>query len=267
MRLDAELVRRGLARSRGHAHDLVAARRVTVAGRPAAKASQQVDADTPLDLTGEEPVWVSRAAVKLEAALAAWEPRGLVVTGRRCLDVGASTGGFTQVLLHHGASHVVALDVGHHQLSRAVAADPRVEERSGRTVRGLTAADVGGPADLIVADLSFISLTVVMAELAGLVAGTGDVVALVKPQFEVGRARLGRRGVVTDPRDRRAAVLAVASAGEAAGLFAHAVLASPLHGTEGNVEYLMWMRPDGSAKMGSDTLTELVRALTTKGPA
>ncbi len=267
LRLDAELVRRGLARSRGHAHDLVDAGRVLVAGRPATKASQQVDAATAVHLVGDEPVWASRAAAKLGAALDAWEPRGLLVAGRRCLDVGASTGGFTQMLLHHGAAHVVSLDVGHHQLAPSVASDPRVEERSGRSVRGLGAADLGGPGDLVVADLSFISLTLVLADLAGLVAADGDVVVLVKPQFEVGRARLGRRGVVSDPHDRRAALLAVSAAAQDAGLFPYGVLLSPVPGGAGNVEYLMWLRSDGSARMGADALAETVRAITSKGPA
>jgi 23S rRNA (cytidine1920-2'-O)/16S rRNA (cytidine1409-2'-O)-methyltransferase len=173
--------------------------------------------------------------------LKAFGPDGLDVAGRRCLDVGASTGGFTQVLLEAGASHVIALDVGTGQLASEVARDSRVEERSGTTVRGLAVDDIGGPVDLVVADLSFISLTLVIPTLASLVAEGGDIVLLVKPQFEVGRSGLGRRGVVRSAAARRDALIGVMGAAETAGLWPRAVIRSPVLGGEGNVEYLLWV--------------------------
>lgn len=220
-----------------------------------------------LAVTVEGPRWVGRAAHKLAAALEWWAPEGLEVRGRRCVDAGASTGGFTQVLLAAGAARVVAVDVGHGQLVPEVAEDPRVDERSGTTVRGLTADDLGGPADLVVADLSFISLTLVLADLAGLLRpGAGDLVVLVKPQFEVGRGRLNNQGVVTDPRDREGALSAVLDAVEQQGLHVHGLRASPIRGSTGNAEYLLWARSVPSATMGGQRARALVRELTTETP-
>ena len=261
-RLDAELVRRGLARSRGQARDLVESGVVRVAGRVARKPSQAVAADSDVQVSLDEPQWVGRAAHKLVAALDSWMPRGLLVHGRRCIDVGASTGGFTQVLLAHGAGRVLAVDVGQGQLAPGLRSHPRVEDLSGTTVRGLTAADVGGPGDLVVVDLSFISLTLVLPELAGLTAPEGDVIALVKPQFEVGRGRLPGSGVVTEVGDRAAAVLRVVAAAHDAGLYPRGLLASPLRGTAGNAEYLLWARPDPSDTMSLDQVRASVRAIT-----
>jgi 23S rRNA (cytidine1920-2'-O)/16S rRNA (cytidine1409-2'-O)-methyltransferase len=262
-RLDAELVRRGLARSRGEARDLVAAGEVLVAGRPATKASREVEPGADLAVRAGGPRWVGRAAHKLAEAFAQWGPRGLSARGRRCVDVGSSTGGFTQVLLAQGAAHVVAVDVGHGQLAGEVARDPRVEERSGTTIRGLTAQDLGGSADVVVADLSFISLTVVMRDLAGLLADGGDLVLLVKPQFEVGRGRLNRQGVVTSARDRRRALQAVVGSLEGHGLHVHGILASPVRGTAGNAEYLLWARSVPSDTMSQDLVRDTIGALTT----
>jgi len=266
-RLDTELVRRGLARSRGDARDLVADGCVLVGGRPATKPAQPVERTTALEVARRGPARVSRAADKLEAALDRWAPAGLSVAGRRCLDVGASTGGFTQVLLDRGAAHVVALDVGHGQLSAAVAEDPRVEDRSGTTVRGLAPQDIGGAADVLVVDLSFISLTLVAAELAVLVAPVGDVITLVKPQFEVGRGRLTKHGVVAKATDRLRALEAVIEAMAAAGLSTHGLAASPVRGGEGNTEYLLWLRRDPSGKMDPDAVAAAARTLVTEGPA
>lgn len=239
-RLDAELVGRGLARSRGHARELIDHRLVRVAGRTATKPAAPVGPATPIEVAGAGSVWVSRAAEKLVAAFDTWGPEGLTARGRRCIDVGASTGGFTQVLLHHGAEHVLALDVGHDQLARAVSSDPRVEERSGQTVRDLAPAGVGGPFDLLVADLSFISLTLLMPTLATLVAEGGDAVLLVKPQFEVGRDRLGKHGIVRSAGHRALAITGVAHAAAEAGLTVLALARSPVVGGSGNLEYLLW---------------------------
>lgn len=235
---------------------------VSVGGATATKPSRAVGPDDELTVTTTGPRWVGRAAHKLVAALDTWEGEGLRVEGRRCVDVGASTGGFTQVLLSRGAGRVVAVDVGHGQLAPELATDPRVEERSGTTIRGLTAADLGGPADLVVTDLSFISLTLVLGDLAGLMGEGSDLVALVKPQFEVGRGRLNNQGVVTSDRDRTRAVLAVVEALATAGLHVHGIRTSPISGTTGNTEYLLWARSDPSDTMSPDRVRDLVRATT-----
>jgi 23S rRNA (cytidine1920-2'-O)/16S rRNA (cytidine1409-2'-O)-methyltransferase len=249
-RLDVELVRRGLARSRGHARSLVDAGDVSVCGSLATKASTPVaDRDT-IEVREAGPRWVSRAAYKLVGAFEVFGPQGLTVSGRRCLDVGASTGGFTQVLLHHGAAQVVALDVGHGQLVPTLADDPRVEDRSRTTIRGVLPDTLGGPFDLVVADLSFISLTLVLETLRGLVRDDGDVVVLVKPQFEVGRTRLGKGGIVRAQGDRAWAITEVARVALDAGLHPRALAASPIDGSEGNAEYLLWLTPRAEESMG-----------------
>jgi 23S rRNA (cytidine1920-2'-O)/16S rRNA (cytidine1409-2'-O)-methyltransferase len=249
-RLDIELVRRGLARSRGHARSLVDAGDVSVAGVVAGKVSTPVGADVPITVREEGPRWVSRAAYKLVGALEAFGPKGLAVTGRRCLDVGASTGGFTQVLLHHGADHVIALDVGHGQLVPELAGDPRVEDRARTTVRGLAPEDLGGRVELLVADLSFISLTLVLPTFRALLRDQGDAVVLVKPQFEVGRTRLGKGGIVRAQGDRAWAITEVARCAIEAGLHPRALAQSPILGGEGNAEYLLWLAPRAEESMG-----------------
>jgi 23S rRNA (cytidine1920-2'-O)/16S rRNA (cytidine1409-2'-O)-methyltransferase len=263
-----ELVRRGLARSRGQARDLLAEGAVRVDDLVARKASHLVDDSTPICVESSAPHWVSRGAGKLAAAFAEFAPRGLRVEGRRCLDVGASTGGFTQVLLEKGAAHVTALDVGHDQLAPQVREDPRVEERSHTSIRGVRAADLAGPFDLVVADLSFISLTLVLPTLAALVAQDGDLVVLVKPQFEVGRARLGKDGVVRSPTHRAGAVIEVARAARDAGLFPRGLARSPVRGGEGNAEYLLWIGTDRADGLPWDALVVTAEQLSVEdGPA
>jgi 23S rRNA (cytidine1920-2'-O)/16S rRNA (cytidine1409-2'-O)-methyltransferase len=264
-RLDAELVRRGLARSRGHARELIGAGLVEVGGRPARKPALPVQEDAPLRVRDAGPTWVSRAAYKLVGALAAFGPMGLNVGGRRCLDVGASTGGFTQVLLHHGAAHVIALDVGRDQLVPELARDPRVSERSRTTVRGLRAEDIGGTVDLLVADLSFISLTLVLQTFRDLLRADGDAVVLVKPQFEVGRTRLGKGGLVRDQGDRAWAITEVARAAAEAGLHARALEPSPIQGGEGNAEYLLWLSPRAEGAMEWEALVRTADHVTLRG--
>ncbi len=239
---------------------------VLVAGQRASKPAQPVLSGDEITVRPHGPRWVGRGARKLDHALRRWGPEGLSAAGRRCIDVGASTGGFTQALLLAGAEHVVALDVGQGQLVREIAEDSRVTERSGTNVRGLLPADLGGPADLVVADLSFISLTTVMADLVGLLRPSGDLVVLVKPQFEVGRGRLSSRGLVTDPTDRRAALVAVVEAAAEHGWHPHGLLASPVPGTTGNVEYLLWARSGASATMDAARVRELAHELATAGP-
>lgn len=246
-RLDSELVRRGLARSRGHAAELVATGRVLVDGRVARKVAQQVAAVTSVEVVpGPGPDYVGRGAHKLAGVLdelEAAEPPGVRVDGLRCLDAGASTGGFTQVLLERGARQVLAVDVGHDQLAPALREDPRVLDLSGTTVRGLTPSSIGGPVDLVVGDLSFISLTMVLPDLRALVRDSGQLVLLVKPQFEVGRERLGSGGVVRDPELRREAVHRVCITAVTEGLQLRAVRASRWPGPSGNVEYFVWLAP------------------------
>jgi 23S rRNA (cytidine1920-2'-O)/16S rRNA (cytidine1409-2'-O)-methyltransferase len=251
LRLDAELVRRGLARSREHARDLVAAGRVRVAGTPATKPATGVTTDVAIVVTEGDsgPDFVSRGGHKLAGALEVFEPSGLVVSGRRCLDAGASTGGFTDVLLRHGAREVLAVDVGYGQLAWSLRQDPRVVVHDRTNVRELTTELLGGPVDLVVGDLSFISLTLVLPALVGVTAGDGDLALMVKPQFEVGKDRVGKGGVVKDPKLREEAVAQVAAAAADHGWGARMVCRSPLPGPSGNVEFFLWLRP------GEPTLT------------
>lgn len=240
-RLDAELVRRGLARSRQHAVDLVAQGKVRVGGLPASKVSTAVDAATSVQVISTEPDdVVSRGAHKLDGALAAWPD--LAIAGSRCLDAGASTGGFTQVLLRAGAAEVVAVDVGYGQLAWSLQSDPRVRIHDRTNVRELTADQIGGQVALTVADLSFISLTLVLGALTGCTKDDGELVMMVKPQFEAGKEAVGSGGVVRDPEVRAAAVEKVATAAFALGWGTVGVVASPLPGPAGNVEYFLRLR-------------------------
>ncbi|MCW2643362.1 MAG: binding methyltransferase FtsJ like [Dactylosporangium sp.] len=246
IRLDAELVRRGLARSREQAADLIEAGRVEVRGTTARKAAAQVDPADPVLVTGGDAHedYVSRGGHKLAGALEAFTPAGLTVAGQRCLDAGASTGGFTDVLLRAGAAEVVAADVGYGQLAWALRTDERVRVLDRTNVRGLTPEAIGGTVDLTVADLSFISLRLVLPALAACTAPDGDLVPMVKPQFEVGRERVGSGGVVRDPAVRADAVLDVANAAAGLGLGVAGVVRSPLPGPSGNIEFFLWLRRD-----------------------
>ena len=258
LRLDAELVRRGLAASRGQAADLIAAGRVAIAGQVAAKPASQVATDAPITVAGDsdDPGYVSRGGTKLSGALAAFS--GLTVAGKRCLDAGASTGGFTDVLLRAGATHVVAVDVGYGQLAWSLRSDERVTALDRVNVRNLQPEQVAPPPELVVADLSFISLTLVLPALVSCAAPDADFVLMVKPQFEAGRD-LVRGGVVRDPVLRSAAVAAVASAAGNLGLGVEGVTASPLPGPSGNVEYFLWLRR-GAAPLDHDALAVAITA-------
>ncbi|HEX8095296.1 TlyA family RNA methyltransferase [Jatrophihabitans sp.] len=242
LRLDAELVRRQLARSREQAGELIDAGRVQVRGNVATKAATGVEQDTPIRVVtdAEDPGYASRGAYKLTGALAQFAT--LEVAGRRCLDAGASTGGFTDVLLRRGAREVVAVDVGYGQLVWALQSDPRVIVHDRTNVRMLTPEQIGGPADLTVADLSFISLGLVLPALTA--CTVTDLVPMVKPQFEVGRHRLGRGGVVREPALRAQSVLAVARTAHELGWGTAGVARSPLPGPSGNVEFFLWLRQD-----------------------
>lgn len=237
MRLDVALAARGLARSRSHARQLIDAGQVLVEGKPA-KAGAQVDDATPIDVVQER--YVSRGAHKLVRALESFH---VGVSGRSALDVGASTGGFTQVLLEHGARHVTALDVGHDQfmLGDAVA-NGAVTLIEGTNIRDVRPGDISADIDLVAADVSFISLSFVFAPLQLALPAVRDWIVLVKPQFEVGKQRIGD-GVVRDVALRRSAVASVVSAAREQGLRLRALTDSPITGAKGNVEYLAHFVP------------------------
>lgn len=241
LRLDVHLVTVGLARSRGQARDLVRSGTVRIDGRVADRVSRQVPAGATVEVDSDAPArWVGRGALKLIAALSTFD---FEVQGARCVDVGASTGGFTQVLLARGAVDVAAIDVGHDQLAPLIRTDPRVRDLSGHNIRNVGPAEVGGPFDILVADLSFISLTLVLDRLRALLADHGHGVLLVKPQFEVGRSGLGKAGVVASAARRRQALTSVAQAAQAADLWPRDLIGSPTPGNSGNREYLMWVSP------------------------
>jgi 23S rRNA (cytidine1920-2'-O)/16S rRNA (cytidine1409-2'-O)-methyltransferase len=243
-RLDAELVRRGLARSRLQATELITAGRVEVRGVVATKAATQVGNDTPVRLTVDDGVvsYASRGGVKLAGALQVFD--ALDVSGKRCLDAGASTGGFTDVLLRSGAAEVVCVDVGYGQLAWQLRTDERVHVLDRTNVRTLTPQQIDGPVDVTVADLSFISLSLVLPALSACTRSDGDLLPMVKPQFEVGRERLGRSGVVREPADRLDAVLRIVAAAQALDWGLMGIAASPLPGPAGNVEFFLWLRRD-----------------------
>jgi 23S rRNA (cytidine1920-2'-O)/16S rRNA (cytidine1409-2'-O)-methyltransferase len=268
LRLDAELVRRGLARSREQASALVHAGRVTVSGARATKPATGVTTDVAIVVRKDpdRPEFVSRGGHKLEGALVVFEPLGLAVVGKRCLDAGASTGGFTDVLLRRGAAEVVAVDVGYGQLAWSLRNDPRVTVMERTNVRELTADAIGGPVDLVVADVSFISLSTVLPALTSCADVDADIVPMVKPQFEVGKDRVGAGGVVADPRLRAEAVLTVARRAAALQWHTVAVTASPLPGPSGNVEYFLRLRSRTDNPLQGESLENAVRSAVTKGP-
>lgn len=243
-RLDQELVARSLARSRTDAARLIDAGRVLLDGTTATKASKKVGAHVELVVTpSASQEYVSRAGHKLAGALEVFDnvqPQGL-----RCLDAGASTGGFTDVLLRRGAGHVVAVDVGHGQLVEEIRNHPQVSVHEGMNIRYLTAEDIGGEVDLVVADLSFISLRLVMESLTAATRPGGDLLLMVKPQFEVGREHLGKTGVVSSPLLRRGAVQSVVDSAIRAGLELRGLARSPLPGQDGNVEFFLHLAKPG----------------------
>ncbi len=255
VRVDAELVRRGLARSRQQAAELIGAGRVSIDGIPAAKPATAVAATANLTVSGDGRSWVSRGAYKLIGALDAF---GIAVRDRRCLDAGASTGGFTEVLLDRGAARVIAVDVGYGQLAWQLRTDPRVDVVERTNVRSLAPDSIGGPVELIVADLSFISLTTVLPALIACATPDADIVPMVKPQFEVGRGQVGPGGVVTDPKLRAAAVLTVARHAGQLGWHTAGVAASALPGPSGNVEYFLHLRAAPARPLTGDALRQAV---------
>jgi 23S rRNA (cytidine1920-2'-O)/16S rRNA (cytidine1409-2'-O)-methyltransferase len=241
IRLDRALVDRGLAPSRARAQALIAAGAVTIDGRPADRAAQPVAADADLSLTGDPNPWVSRAGLKLAHALAVF---GLSPAGAVALDLGASTGGFTQVLLAAGAAHVWAIDVGHGQMAPALREDPRVSVIERLNVRDLTPAHVPAP-DWITADLSFISLTKALPPALALALPGTTLVALIKPQFEVGPAHVGKGGIVRDAAAIEAARATVRGFLDGMGWSMLGEAPSPIPGGDGNAEFLIAARKAG----------------------
>jgi 23S rRNA (cytidine1920-2'-O)/16S rRNA (cytidine1409-2'-O)-methyltransferase len=252
-RLDCLLVDRGLAKSRERAQALVLAGRVRVDGRPAAKPGVSVPAEAAIEVIAPDHPYVGRGGLKLQGAL---DGLGVDPAGRVALDIGASTGGFTDCLLQRGAASVVALDVGAGQLDWGLRNDPRVTVREGVNARLLTADDLPGPFDLVVIDVSFISLRLILPVVPPRLAPRGDVLALVKPQFEVGRGEVGRGGIVRAPRLHRAALESVAAAAREAGLGVAGGCPSPITGAEGNREFFLHL-----VTGGRDTISGLAGLL------
>ena len=237
------MVRRGLVTSRERAQADIAAGRVLVSGTIAAKAARLVGAGEPIQIQGPGPRFVSRAGDKLDGAL---DRFAVDVTGLRVLDAGASTGGFSDCLLQRGAARIVAVDVGYGQLHERVADDSRVRVMDRTNVRHLDAVQVGEPIDLVTADLSFISLRLVVDALLSVLEGRGQVVSLVKPQFEAGREVVARgRGLVREPEVWAGVLADVTSAFEQEGAAIMGVMVSPITGADGNVEFLLHARVGG----------------------
>lgn len=267
-RLDSELVRRKIARSREQAQTWIKQGRVEVGGFVATKPATVVEPDVSIRVSVDEADnWASRGAHKLLGALEAFEAGGLVVDKRRALDAGASTGGFTDVLLSRGAAEVVAVDVGYGQLVWRLQNDPRVTVLDRTNIRTLTPEAMGGPADLMVGDLSFISLKLVLPAIAECLSEGADLLPMVKPQFEVGKDRLGSGGVVRSAQMRAEVTCEVAQFAQSLGLSLRDVVASPLPGPSGNVEYFLWLVKDsGASTLDDDTLRALVHRAVEEGP-
>jgi 23S rRNA (cytidine1920-2'-O)/16S rRNA (cytidine1409-2'-O)-methyltransferase len=255
-RLDVELVRRGLVESRTGAARLIGDGRVRVGGMPATTAARRVDAVTPITVVTDGPQYVSRGGVKLAGALDAF---AVEVAGRVALDAGASTGGFTDCLLQRGAERVHAVDVGRGQLAWSLRQDPRVVVYERTNVRTIDAARLGEAVDLVVADLSFISLRTVAPALLACATDSAEFVLLVKPQFEAGPARVGRGGIVRDPEVHAAVLGEVTEGLAAAGLLVTAGVGSPIRGADGNREFLVRADRMGPA-LAAPALEAIARA-------
>lgn len=266
-RVDAELVRRSLAPSRTRAHQLIEEGRVLLDGEVVRKAARQMDpAQALLVREGAREDYVSRGGYKLAGALDALGADAPTIAGVRCLDAGASTGGFTDVLLRRGAAHVVAVDVGYGQLAWRLREDPRVSVLERTNVRTLDPAAVAPPPALVVGDLSFISLRLLIAPLVAAAASDAAFLLMVKPQFEVGKDRITSGGVVRDPALHAEAIMDVATAARHAELSIRAVVPSPLPGPAGNVEYFLYMKAGEADALGSG-LERAIQDAIESGPA
>ncbi len=254
-RLDVELVRRGLSDSRGAAQRLIAEGRVLIAGVAATKPATQVEESVSLKLIGDAARFVSRGGDKLDGALSSFR---IPVAGRRAVDVGASTGGFTDCLLQAGASQVVAVDVGYGQMDWKLRNDERVTIVERTNIRYADPTNLGAPFELVVADLSFISLRKVAESLAELGSEDADHVYLLKPQFELERSEIGKGGIVRDPHARARAVRMVVDHLDGIGLGTVGLVRSPITGAKGNIEMLVWLRR-GPTTVDQITINEVGR--------
>jgi len=234
-RLDVVLVERGLVDTRSKAQSLIMARRVLVNGQFVDKAGATVAEDDEVRVAELEHPWVGRGGMKLAHAI---RELGIDVTGRVCADIGASTGGFTDVMLQHGAARVYAIDVGYGQLDVSLRNDPRVINREKVNARYLQPENFEEPVEFVSIDVSFISLKLVLPAVAGFLQG--ELVALIKPQFEVGKHEVGKGGIVREPEKRQAAVEGVVACAQDLGFDVKGVIESPVKGAEGNVEFLMY---------------------------
>lgn len=267
-RIDAEMVRRSLAPSRSKAQELIHAGFVKLDGEVVTKPARQMDPAQALIVDeSSSPDYASRGAYKLAGALEILGDLAPVIRGQRCLDAGASTGGFTDVLLRAGASKVVAVDVGYGQLIWRLQSDPRVEVKDRTNVRYLLPEEVAPPPTVVVSDLSFISLTLVLPALKGVAHPQADFLLMVKPQFEVGKDKLGAKGVVRDPELHHFAVRQVLDKAGELGLKAYGLAASPLPGPAGNVEYFVALKSEHPAAIGQADLDDRIAQAIADGPA
>ena len=247
-RLDSELVTRGIARSRERAKEMIKSGAVTVNGRAAKKASDEVTPDDVIE-SSEQELYVGRGALKLEKAAKTF---GLGFSGRVCLDIGASTGGFTEYMLLHGAERVFAVDVGHGQLAAPLRSNSRVVNMEGTDIRNVTTDDIGGFADIISVDVSFISLTLILPKVKELLSSDGSAAVLIKPQFEAGRSDIGKRGIVKDRRVHERILGEIDSFARLIGLAPVSYTFSPVKGGSGNIEYLVLLRKNAEAPASCD---------------
>ncbi|MCD8365188.1 MAG: TlyA family RNA methyltransferase [Clostridiales bacterium] len=239
-RLDILLVQQGLAPSREKAKALIMAGEVLVGGQREDKAGTMIDTTAEITVKGGKLRYVSRGGLKLEKAMQTFP--GITPEGKICMDVGASTGGFTDCMLQNGAVKVYAVDVGHGQLNWGLRNDPRVVCMERTNIRYVVPEDIEDAPSFVSIDVSFISLTKVLAPVQDLMAGTGDIVCLIKPQFEAGREKVGKKGVVRDPGVHEEVIRKVIDYASTIGLPAIALTYSPVKGPEGNIEYLVWLR-------------------------
>jgi 23S rRNA (cytidine1920-2'-O)/16S rRNA (cytidine1409-2'-O)-methyltransferase len=239
-RIDRLLVERGLAESRARAQAMVLAGQVLVGDQRINKPGQMIPTDAEIRIKGGTLRYVSRGGLKLEAALREFrvDPRG-----KTCIDIGASTGGFTDCLLQHGAAKVWAVDVGHNQLAWRLRSSPQVVVMEGVNARNLSEDQFPVQFDIATIDVSFISLKLILPVVARVIAETSDVIALIKPQFEVGKGEVGRGGIVTDPAKHRRVINEVTESARAIGLNALGLMPSPILGAEGNCEFFIHLRP------------------------
>ncbi|HJQ71140.1 MAG TPA: TlyA family RNA methyltransferase [Blastocatellia bacterium] len=260
-RIDKLLVERGFAESRNRAQSMVMAGQVLVGDQRIDKAGYLVDTDAAIRIKGETPRYVSRGGLKLEAALSRFkvDPRG-----KNCIDVGASTGGFTDCLLQQGAARVTAVDVGHNQLAWQMRQDPRVEVIEGLNARNLNERAWPEQFDLATVDVSFISLTKILPALFGVLAEEADSIALIKPQFEVGKGEVGKGGIVADPAKHRRVLTEIVDFARDTGLSVVGLMGSPILGAEGNREFLIHLARAQETKPVEQSLDRLIRDLTTE---